>query len=341
MISSKFVMDVIEEAILKLRKSLAKKCKIKESAFVLWFDVLRNKLKQHHRSLKPTDLFSNDIFEKQSVTNYLKELHDRFVIVPVDKAANNYAIVCKSFYIQVLMKEPGVVDQHNIAGNAVYQHVQISKEDFFKQQEEANQQLGNCLEEENRYIPLLYWTSKQHKNPYKFRFIAGASRCTNKTISKEVALALKHIKTQFKNYCNVIKKRTGLNFFWSIDNSVELIQKISDVDVAFSIKTFDFSTLYTNLPLKCIYESLERLIIKMYKHSGSHMLMINTYTGKAFWSHGTQYSGYKEYTVDKLLDALKFVLYNTYVQFGDEIFLQIKGIPMGGNASPFIADLYL
>ena len=126
------------------------------------------------------------------------------MIVPVDKAANNYAIVCKSFYIQVLMKELGVVSENDISGNAVYQHVNISQEDFFKSQEVANRQLGNCLEEENRYIPLLYWTSKQHKNPYKFRFIAGASRCTNKTISKEVALALKHIKTQFKNYCNVI-----------------------------------------------------------------------------------------------------------------------------------------
>ena len=47
------------------------------------------------------------------------------------------------------------------------------------------------------------------------------------------------------------------------------------------------------------------------------------------------------YTIDKLLDALKFILYNTYVQFGGNIFKQIKGIPMGGNASPFIADLYL
>ena len=25
-------------------------------------------------------------------------------------------------------------------------------------------------------IPLLYWNSKQHKTPYKFRFIAGATQ---------------------------------------------------------------------------------------------------------------------------------------------------------------------
>ena len=31
----------------------------------------------------------------------------------------------------------------------------------------------------------------------------------------------------------------------------------------------------------------------------------------------------------------------SYIQFGQHLFLQSKGIPMGGNASPLIADLYL
>ena len=52
-------------------------------------------------------------------------------------------------------------------------------------------------------------------------------------------------------------------------------------------------------------------------------------------------AGYKTYTVDMLIDALEYTLYNTHVQFGGYIFKQILGIPMGGNASPFIADSYL
>ena len=79
----------------------------------------------------------------------------------------------------------------------------------------------------------------------------------------------------------------------------------------------------------------------MFKHSGSNSLMVNSDRERAFWSTGTQYSGYREYTIDRLLDALKFILFNTYVEFGGKVFKQIKGIPMGGNASPFIADLYL
>ena len=139
----------------------------------------------------------------------------------------------------------------------------------------------------------------------------------------------------------MIKKNSGLNYFWSIDNSMEFLNKLSDIPIADSITTFDFSTLYTNLPLDSIYESLERLLVKMFKNSGSIGVMVNADRDKAFWFQGKEYSGYKMYTIDKLLDALKFILYNTYVQFGGNIFKQIKGIPMGGNASPFIADLYL
>ena len=54
--------------------------------------------------LKKSDLEGNDIFQKQEVIEYLAYLQDRFVIVPVDKASNNFAIVCKTFYIHVLIK---------------------------------------------------------------------------------------------------------------------------------------------------------------------------------------------------------------------------------------------
>ena len=197
------------------------------------------------------------------------------------------------------------------------------------------------LLDNNHYIPLLYWTSKQHKCPYKFWFIAGASKCYNKQLAIELSLALKCIKRHFKNYCKVIEKRTGICYYWSVDNSYELINKISDIKTARSIKTFDLSTLYTNLPLDVIYDSLRSLIIKMFANSKAVSIMVNPNRKKAFWSNGSNYAGYKEYTIDELLEALEIILFNTYIQFNGCIFKQILGIPMGGNTSPFIANLYL
>ena len=120
----------------------------------LLINVLRNAAK--------SDLESNDIFRNEEVIAYLKHLQERFVIVPVDKASNNFAIICKTFYIKVLMDELGVNKKGIISGNNVYKYVPTSHRQFFKRQEAANKELGNTLEEDNKQIPLLYWTSKQH-----------------------------------------------------------------------------------------------------------------------------------------------------------------------------------
>ena len=80
----------------------------------------------------------------------------------------------------------------------------------------------------------------------------------------------------------------------------------------------------------------------MFNNSPSSCILVNVSNKKTFWRGSWDHKGgYKEYTVDKVLEALEFVLYNSFVQFGGHVFRQVKGIPMGGNASPFIADLYL
>ena len=207
--------------------------------------------------------------------------------------------MCKKYYLEVIQKELGITYNGNIIGNKVYIPV--------------------CQEASDIY--------KFHKDTLLHVFgikLLDENQC---------------IKIHFRNYCKVIQKRTGISFFWSVDNSLEFIDKISDIKTAHSLKTFDFSALYTNLPLDVIDGSLKSLIIKMFANSKSIAILVHSYRKKAFWSNG--YPSYREYTIDKLLKALEIILLNTYIQFNGTVFKQILGIPMGGNASPFIADLYL
>ena len=120
--------------------------------------------------------------------------------------------------------------------------------------------------------------------------------------------------------------------YWSVDNSLECLNKFGK-DEASSIHTYYFSTLYTNLPLKDIHEKLTELICRMFKNSYAMYISVNAFTKKAFWSN-ERIKGYRHYTLQQVLDALEFILFNTYIRFGDYIFLQTRGIPMGGNASP-------
>ena len=61
--------------------------------------------------------------DRPKVRQYINYLHDRFVIVPVDKASNNFGIVCKSFYLDVIKNELGISDDGNMIGNIVYKPI--------------------------------------------------------------------------------------------------------------------------------------------------------------------------------------------------------------------------
>ena len=339
---SKYKLDhLYQDAIDQLTTKLARHSKSKSGIFYHWKNIILQEIKLILKQL-PSKFPSSQILNRPEVIKYIQYLHDRFVIVPADKASNNFGIVCKKFYLEVIQKELGISYDGNIIGNKVYIPVCQEAYDIYKFHKDTLLHVfGIKLLDENQKIPLLYWTSKQHKDPYKFRFIAGASHCYNKQIAVDLSLALKCIKIHFRNYWKVIQKRKGISFFWSVDNSLEFIDKISDIKTAHSIKTFDLSTLYTNLPLDVIYGSLKSLIIKMFTNAKSIAILVNSYRKKAFWSNGSSYPGYREYTIDKLLEALEIILFNTHIQFNGNVFKQILGIPMGGNASPFIANLYL
>ena len=47
----------------------------------------------------------------------LSRLHENFVIVPADKASNNYTFVCKRHYVDILIEELGL---HSLPGNPTY-----------------------------------------------------------------------------------------------------------------------------------------------------------------------------------------------------------------------------
>ena len=50
----------------------------------------------------------------------LQELHERFVVCPIDEAASNVAIVCKRFYATVLSKELDLIKSNDLPVNPTY-----------------------------------------------------------------------------------------------------------------------------------------------------------------------------------------------------------------------------
>lgn len=145
----------------------------------------------------------------------------------------------------------------------------------------------------------------------------------------------------WKNFCGVIRKRTGISMFWSVNNSAEFVKKIINIP-AKSIYTYDFTSLYTNLPHSAVISALESIVVKAFNKKS--YIYVNAKREHATFSTSEQMEKnkqYRKYSVDQVIDAIKFILNNAYVQFAGDIFQQIIGIIMGGNACPEIADLYL
>ncbi len=185
----------------------------------------------------------------------------------------------------------------------------------------------------------MYWLPKLHKNPFKSRFIANSSNCSTTTLSKHITSALTAVKDHVVKYCDATFRNSNINYFWSIKNSGEVIDKIKSRNFqASEVSTFDFSTLYTSLPHNLIKSKLHSLIKWCFNRELTSYLCTSETTG--FFSN-KEYDSYKSWTCTEMCDALTFLLNNIYVQFNGKCYRQIVGIPMGTNCAPLIADLFL
>ena len=57
------------------------------------FISLKHRIKVHK---------TNPVFKQDAINKYLNKLHEKYVLVPIDKAANNIAIIYKMCYVTVI-----------------------------------------------------------------------------------------------------------------------------------------------------------------------------------------------------------------------------------------------
>ena len=287
------------------------------------------------RKLKgqPQKTRKRQILRTAACVKNLEELHEKYVLVPADKAANNVIVVCKQYYKEVLTKEltnisgaSTYVRCNELADKVVESHLQFM----------SNNDLN--VTEESCKLPSFYWMPKLHKSPYSHRFIAASSACTTKPLSKLLTLCLKLVLRHYKEYCAGIERRTGINCFWVINNSMEVLNGLHTIRRVSAIDSFDFSTLYTKIPHDQLKNRISKLINDAFTcRDAKHMEVHKTY---ACWNSGTCTSsnnaGVFCLTVQQVIDLSNYLIDNIYIQVGTVVFKQSVGIPMGTDCSPLI-----
>ena len=148
------------------------------------------------------------------VKSCLPDLHNKYVLVPADKAPSNVIMICKSYYIETLIKELGLDNCSTPTGNSTYTSYQMSSGDIVNTHDTFMKSLGIELCDDDKRLPYLYWTPKPHKSPVKDRFIPGSRNCIRKQLSSLLTKILTVIKTGLEKYCSIKTSHTGVNNMW-------------------------------------------------------------------------------------------------------------------------------
>jgi hypothetical protein len=193
----------------------------------LYCEVKRLK-KEKYLNLK---LLKDDIVDLQS----------KFIIVPVDKAFNNFGIICKKFYFSILKDE--------LESNSTYEKIHTNI-DIIKKRCIAfnkNLKIGNL----NTLFPYVFAIPKFHKSPISFRFIT----CGNNSYNKQAGFML-------KKYLDIISAEILKSDNYIIHNSSNICKILRNSSIPISrIDTFDFSNLFTSIDLTDL-----KFVLKFYFH---------------------------------------------------------------------------
>ena len=139
---------------------------------------------------------------------------------------------------------------HRLFGNPAYTPTTLTKEEILDNHKSVLCSFGISIKDEELDLPSLYWILKLHKCPFKQRYVAGSAKCSTKRLPKLLTCILSSVKTGLQSYCDTSYSRDGVIQMWIQKNSKDLLEYIQSRSLSScnSIKTFDFSTLYTTIP---------------------------------------------------------------------------------------------
>ena len=277
----------------------------------------------------------NNILSKKSNTDDLKKLQEHFIFTPVDKASNNVCIVCKKFYYDTLHNE--VINSGN------FEFVDDNESDTLNNINTylKHNKLSQHLKVKNK-LPYLYWTAKMHKNPPSFRFITSGRDTITSSLSEVVGLCFKSMLKIDRSTSKYRHKYKDYHDFFIADNRDDVLEHMRVANGCGtknkSIKTYDFTSLYTNIPHDKLKNNISKFIKRIFNIKGKKFINIS---GKNAYFAQKRSNKIISFTVAELIKHVNFIIDNSYILFNGRLYRQTIGIPMGTSCAPHIANIFL
>ena len=308
--------DIIMDACEEYARRWAKKEDVEVDTLSEWIKSIADVLKRRIRRLKHSvNTRHESIFSDPDVVRELSRLYENVVIVPADKASNNYTFVCKRHYVSILSEELGL---NSLPGNPTYNLTDLSASEVLDNHKSVLTSFGIETSDDELDLPYIYWIPKMHKNPYKHRFIAGSSKCSTKPLPILLTKLLTHIKQGLQKYCETAYSRSGINQMWILKNSKELLEHLKSptFNPVTSIKSFDFSTLYTTIPHKKLKDRLTSIVRNAFIFKNGNRRYKYLVLGHEETYFVKEHSDSKsKYSEDDIIKMLEFLVDNIFVVF--------------------------
>ncbi len=335
---------LIRHSVLECQEKWARQKHIPKNVLDEWASTVLSKIRQQIEKLskKTNPYVAPSVFNDKNVKQTLKNLHKKFVITTADKAGNNIVLICKKFYHDRIHKELGIQNNQPLQNNKTYKATNLSPSEILESHKTFYDVFKLKIPIRFECLPYIHWLPKLHKNPYGSRFIAASSSCSTTHLSKILTLCLNLVKNRQRKYYEAIQRRSGIPGYWIIQHSDEVSEMVSEANSQgpiSSIKTYDFNTLYTNLPHSELKERIPKLIRNSFKGLGMTYISIDKNLN-ASWTKVIKRNALL-LSPENIIDMLKFLLDNIFIQLGDTVFKQHVGIPMGTNCAPLLAELLL
>ena len=147
------------EAVDQYALQWAKREIVELSVLSSWKEMVKGQIEERISKLKqnfkqPT----GNMLQNVDVKACLSDLHNKYGLVPADKAPNNIIIICKRYYIKTLIKELGLDNCSTPTGNSTYTSCQMSSEDIVNIHDTFMKAPGIELSDDDKRLPYLYWT---------------------------------------------------------------------------------------------------------------------------------------------------------------------------------------
>ena len=215
--------------------------------------VAHNQHENNNNDEHVSDLFA--VLDDPRVRRHMAFVRRYFAITLLDKAANNFAIVCRRHYVQRLIYEvcpnlrpvnvlqqqpqqpqqpqqqPAAQPAAQPAGQSTYVRIDRTARQVIGQHNNSLAQLRVGLRNPAgayERLPLLGWTVKMHKNPIGARFIAFSSSTTLTRLSRMLTVVLSEMLKGARDLCEAERRvrQDLVQSFFSVNNSAVVSQAL-------------------------------------------------------------------------------------------------------------------